>query len=347
MEEKKLTICFFGIYNHEYARNCVLINGLKQNGVKILECRSDKNGLFKYLDLIKKHWEIRKHYDVLFVAFPGFQTMILARFLTRKKIVFDLFAPIYESEVFDRKTTKKGTLKAKYYCFLDWLSCKFANKILLDTNENIKYFVRKFNIKREKFYRLFVGTDISIFNPREKKESNKFVVHFHGTNIPLQGIEYILESAKILEKQKDIQFNIIGSSVKKQYGNYDLKNINFKENVPYEKLCDFINQSDICLGIFGNTGKTQKVIPNKVYECIACRKPVITADTPAIKELFNENDLYLIPRANPEELSKAILELKGNSILRGNLSQNGYNKLTQNCTPKILGEKLIDIINEK
>ena len=95
-------------------------------------------------------------------------------------------------------------------------------------------------------------------------------MHFHGYFIPLQGVEYIFETAKILEK-KDVKFNIIGSKIKKQYQNKNFSNVNFIENVPYKKLPVYISEADICLGIFGDTTKTKRVIPNKIYEAIAMK----------------------------------------------------------------------------
>ena len=40
------------------------------------------------------------------------------------------------------------------------------------------------------------------------------------------------------------------------------------------------------------------------------------------------------------------MKLKENIVLREELAQNAYDKITQNCTPKILGMQLIKIINE-
>jgi len=348
MKSKDLTICFFGIYNSEYSRNRILLSGLRQNGVKIIECHSNKKGFLKYFDLIKKHWKIRKQYDVLFVAFPGFQSMILAKFLTRKKIVFDFFAPLYESEVLDRGNTKKGSFRARYYWCLDKLSAKWADVVLLDTDEHIKYFVQEFSLKKEKFVRVLVGTDSEVLRPMKIKEkSNDFIVHFHGNDIPLQGVEYILKTAKLLEKNVDIRFNIIGSSIKEKYEGSNYKNVTFIDNISYEKLPEYINKADICLGIFGDTEKAKRVIPNKVYEAVACKKPVITTDTPAIRELFINEDLFLIPTADPEKLIEAILKLKEDPILRNRLAENAYNKFIQNMTPEILGKELIKIIKIK
>ncbi len=338
-----MRICFFGRYDCNYSRNKVLVEGLSQNNITVIHCNSNKKGLKKYINLIKKHWKIRKDYDVLFVAFPGWHSVILAKFLTRKPIIFDAFVSIYDSTVFDRKNTKKGSFKARYFWFMDKLSCKLADKVLLDTNEHIKYFVEEFGLKKEKFERIFVGSPAERFSPPEKVGSNKFVVIFYGFLIPLQGVKYILEAAGKLEDDKDIQFNIIGSKIKRNYKGKNFSNVNFIDDVPYERLLDLIFQSNICLGIFGDTDKAQRVIPNKVFDAIALRKPVITADTKAVRELFDENDLLLIPTANSQELAKAILGLRSNQEKMDSLAQNGYDKFIKEVKMNVLGKNLKEI----
>jgi glycosyltransferase involved in cell wall biosynthesis len=339
-----MTICFFGRYNPNYSRNRVLLEGLKMNYVDIIECHSNKKGIKKYFDLIKKHKQIKNDYDVLFVAFPGWHAMILAKFLSRKPIIFDAFLSVYDSTVWDRKNTSRYSPKALYFWLLDWLSCKLADKVLLDTNEHIKYFIKEFRIKKEKFERVFVGSFAEIFSfSRFKKTDNKFRIIFYGFLIPLQGLKYILESAKKLEKYKDIQFDIVGTKIKKSYSNQNFSNINFIEDLNYEKLLEKINQSDVCLGIFGDTEKAQRVIPNKVYDCVSLKKPIITADTPAIRELFDISDLMLIERANSDALSDTILNLKNNPDLMEKLAQNGYDKFIKNANIDILGKQLKQI----
>lgn len=353
-KDNKLTVCFFGIYNPEYSRNRVLIEGLKQNGVEVIECRSEKTGFLKYFDLIKKHWKIRKQYDVLFVAFPGFQVMILAKFLTSKKIIFDCFAPLYESEVLDRQKTKKGSLRAKYYWFLDKFSAKLADKVLLDTNEHIKYFVEEFGFNPsadgKKFERIFIGVDNNFFESPVKKgkEQEKFVVHFHGTNIPLQGIKCILEASYLLRGYLDINFIFVGPNIKddKRYSSYFFDNIETVGKVPYYEMPKYIDQADLCLGIFGNTEKTQRVIPNKVFECVSRKKPTITVGSPAVMELFSENDLFFVSVDDSQELAGAILSLKNNPNMMEKLAENGYNRFIQSSTPIILGKELKNIIQD-
>jgi len=345
-----MKVCFFGIYNPNYSRNRVLIRGLKENGVEIIECNTKLKGIKKYLDLIKKHWSIRNKYDIMMVGFPGQQSMILARFLTRKKIIFDAFTSLYDSLVLDRKIVERKSWKAKYYWFLDWLSCRLANKILLDTNEHIKYFVKTFKIPKEKFIRVFVGADhssVAINNIDNIKEDKKFIVCFYGSYIPLQGVEYIIEASKILKnKDKDIQFNIIGSKIKKKFEDDNLQNVNFIDNLNYSDLLFYIKSADVSLGIFGNTEKAQRVIPNKIYDAIAVGSAVITADTPAIRELFtNRENIFLCRISNPSDLVEKIIEIKHDRKLRVKIANNAYRLFQTKLLPQNIVRSFLKIIS--
>ncbi len=165
-----MTICYFGIYKSDYSRNKVLITGLKMNGAKVIECNTNKTGIIKYLDLIKKHWRIRKDYDVMVVGFPGFQSVILAKLLTRRLVIFDAFLSIYDSNVLDRKLVEQKSWKAKYYWLLDKISMSIADLILFDTNEHIKYAAKEFKVPEEKFKSIFIGADTEIFFLEESKQ---------------------------------------------------------------------------------------------------------------------------------------------------------------------------------
>jgi glycosyltransferase involved in cell wall biosynthesis len=345
-----MIVCYFGFYDPNYSRNRILIKGLRQNGVEIIECNSRLRGLAKYLELIKKHFKIRKNYDVMIVGFPGYQTVILAKFLTKKPVIFDAFTSIYDSMVYDRQLARPGSLMAEYYWLLDWASCKLANKILLDTNANIEYFVKNFKINRSKFLRVFVGSDNEVFYPLEQKSKHDyFLVHFHGYYIPLQGIEYIIRAAKILEKE-NIKFNLIGrgqiyENIRKLAEELKVENINFIDSVPYEELKNYIAEADICLGIFGVTEKAQRVIPNKIYEYLAVGRPVITGDSPSIRELFNDQqEIVFCKMGDAEYLAKKILELKENSQLRDIIAKNGHDFFIKNLIPIKIVKDLIKIL---
>ena len=74
-----------------------------------------------------------------------------------------------------------------------------------------------------------------------------------------------------------------------------------------------MTQADVALGIFGETDKAARVVPNKVVQAAAMGRPIITADTPAIRRYFtNHQHIMLVPAGDPESLANAVLTLRDN-----------------------------------
>ena len=322
----KKTILFFGIYDRNYARTRVLQNGFGRNGWEIRECHVDPRkhkGLVKYWRLFLLGLQARKEaHDLVLVGFPGQSVVWLARLLFGPDIVFDAFLSQYDSNVFDRKLYSQNSWRARKDKWLDTWSCRLARKVLLETNEHIEYFVTTFGIPREKFERIWISADDTIFFPTSVPEEARFTVHFHGMFIPLQGISYIVRAAGIL-RDEDIHFRIVGRGqewelIQKLVEELGLKDrIECTGKVPLEKIPGYMAGAQIVLGIFGDTEKTKRVIPNKVYEAMAMGKCVITADTAAVRELPGSREaLALVPVADAQALADMIRVLKSDEARR-------------------------------
>lgn len=160
-----MIICYFGDYNPNYTRNRVIIRGLKENGVDVLECNVRLKGFRKFWQLIKEHKKFAGKYDFMIIGYSDSRYLIfLAKFLTDKPVIWDAFYSLYDSWVFDRKIVRDKSPKALYLWFLDWINCKLADLILLDTNAHIDYFVKTFGARKEKFVRVLIGADDKIFH---------------------------------------------------------------------------------------------------------------------------------------------------------------------------------------
>lgn len=345
-------VCFFGIYNPDYSRNLIMKKVFLENGFQIIECQAnprEHTTLGKYMLLIKKAWHLRKdNFSYIYVAFPGQSVVWLAKLMFRQKVLFDAFLSLYDSNVCDRKIYSKWHPRAFYDWFLDWSSCLLADVVILDTNEHKKYFIEHYFIPADKLIRVFVGAVEDIFYRRneESARGDYFLVHFHGTFIPLQGIEYIIDAAKILENESVI-FQIVGKGqefghIKNKIEKLKLKNINLIDKVPLDLLPKYIGQSNVCLGIFGNTEKSKRVIPNKIYEYVAMGKAVITADTPAVKEIFVDHYSMLFCKpSSGVAIAEAIKYLKSNPEIIQKLGNAAQSFFGLNLRAKKLGEDLI------
>ena len=354
-----MRVCYFGKFDPNYARNRVFIQGLKKNGVEVIECNSDRRGLFSVSwDLIKKHRQLKDQYDVMVVGFLGHTPAILASFITKKPIAFNALISLYDSTVFDRKNVSPRSWRALYYWLLDKLSCQLVDLVILDTATHIDYFVRTFRLPTDKFQRVFVGSDEETFFPFPAPPAgDKFLVNFHGTFIPLHGAEYIVEAAHLLKKE-NIHFNLIGRGqtykeiqqliVNRQLSNVSLIDyLGYLDSPPFQKLKKYLAEADICLGIFGNTQKASNVIPNKVFEILAMGKPLLTGDSPASREILTDRvNVLFCKMADSADLAEKILELKNNQGLREKIALNGYNLFQSQLRSDIIGKQLKEILNE-
>jgi glycosyltransferase involved in cell wall biosynthesis len=302
-----------------------------------------------------RYREVCKDLDLLIVGTPGYRDVPAWRIpasIDQKPLVFDAFASTYDTEVLDRNNFSSGSLAAHKLRFIDRLSCSLADVILVDTPETMEFFVSELGVSKGKIHPIPIGADNSIFYPRTNSNSESddpFRIWFHGSYIPLQGIEYIIRAAAQLEK-KNVVFDIAGEGqtydkIERLISKYNLNNVNQLGWVDYESLPEYIAQSDLCLGIFGTTGKTGRVIPNKVFEYLAMGKPVITGDSAAMRRQFNHgNDIFLCDRGNPDAIARSIESLMSNVELRNQIAESGYKKFSSSFTPEIIGAQLIDVL---
>ncbi|UZE92303.1 MAG: glycosyltransferase family 4 protein [Methanosarcinales archaeon] len=349
-----MRVCYFGSYNRNYSRNRVIIKGLKQNDVDVIECQDASIFWARCFKLFWKYLQTKKH-DAIIVGAQGHANVLIAWFLSRvfnRRLVFDPFISLYDTAVFDRKEVDRKSMKAKYYYYLDKISCKLADVVIADTKQHAKYFSKGFAIPKEKIKVIYIGADDGVFYPREvSRQNNKCIVEFHGSFVPLQGVPYIIKAAKILEKE-NIIFKIIGKGqtygeVLKLSKGLKVKNVSFLGWVNYENLPNYIAEADVCLGIFGDTEKAKRVIPNKAFEILAMRKPLITSDSSAVREvLTHEENTLLCEMADPESLAEAILTLKDDEILRSKIAEKGYRLYKERFTPLKIGEEVKGIVEE-
>lgn len=347
-----MKVLFISGESRFYTRNAVILKGLKENGVDIIECTSSaKSYLFRYLISIYKYiLNSNKDFDVIFIGFFGQPLVPLMKILSRKPIVLDAFLSAYDTMCFDRKKFRPNSICGKFFWLLDWLPCQLADKIFLDTAEHIDFFVTTFSLNKQKFSRIFVGADDSIFYPQDKNnKTEKFNVFYYSTFHPLQGVEYIIQAAKILEFDESIKFCIVGkgleySKVINLAKKLKIKNVEFIDWIPYVELPSKIATADLCLGgHFSNIDKSKRVIAGKTFQFIAMRKPVIVGDNPANRELFeNKKNALLVGHANPDALANGIQELKDDLDLRSKIAEEGYRTFNEMCTSKIIGTQLIE-----
>jgi glycosyltransferase involved in cell wall biosynthesis len=81
------------------------------------------------------------------------------------------------------------------------------------------------------------------------------------------------------------------------------------------------------------------VIPNKAFQALATATPLVTADTPAARELLVDGEsALLVPRGDAKALAGALRALARDEALRQRLSQGGLNAYRAQASEAVLGD---------
>src|SRR5574341_626533 len=288
--------------------------------------------------------------DVVIVGYPGHVDVWLARVLTRRPVVLNALLSLHDTVVHDRRLTGERSLGARLLHALDRLACRAADLVLLDTRAHIHYFLAEFGLRDEWFHRVFVGSDRAARARSATRSGGPFRVLFVGTFIPLHGVEVILDAAARLEPlDVPVSIRLIGrgqefAAIAERIRRSNLSRVELVERwIRGEEYEQELADADVCLGVFGATAKTQRVIPSKVYDALAAGRPVVTADTPAARELLTHGeDAWLCPANDGAMLAEAILTLVRDETLRGRLAQGARHTHGTRCLPEVIGRDVVD-----
>jgi len=234
------------------------------------------------------------------------------------RLLVDPLISAYDKQVFERKKYPKHSSQADRLLRVERKLFQDADIVLADTSEHARFFVDTLGVAREKVHVVYVGAEDTLFTPAPKPRTPNYPLEvlFYGSFIPLQGPQVIIEAARLYQGPP-ISWVLLGSGPLlddcKQNA-AGMSNVVFENWLPYADLPDRIHRADILLGVFGTTPKTQRVIPNKVYQALACGKPVVTCSAPAYPAPISKTGagIFFVAPGKPNELADTIARLAVN-----------------------------------
>ena len=118
--------------------------------------------------------------------------------------------------------------------------------------------------------------------------------------------------------------------------------------VPYAELANEVAASAVVLGVFGRSDKASRVIPNKVFQAMAAARPVVTADTPGMREaLVHGESGWLVPAGDADALAEALRTLAADPGLRARLGEGARRRYEEIGTPVAAARPLADAIEAR
>jgi len=334
MISNKISVCLVTCYTDpNYVRVKTLEAGFMANdGVRLSIVRNRQHGVLRYAEVILKLIRIRLlvNPNIYFLTFRGYEILPFVLLIgIGKKVIFDEFINLIEWIAYEHKKIQPNSIAGRSL----FVSYKFllrkASKIITDTNSHASYSAELMGLPIEKYEAIPVGADERVFKrlKQARGDSNKFIVLYYGSMLPLHGVEHVIEAAIGIDNQ-NIEFLIIGGndSVGADIETAVLKgaNIKYKKWVPYNDLPRVIASSDVCLGgPFGNTVQSQSVVTGKTIQFLRMGKPVIVGKNKESNIFDDKVNALIVDQADSKSLRDAIVWSYKN--------QDSLNKIGKNC----------------
>ena len=376
IRKAKISVCLFGTYDRNYTSNKLILQGLKENDIEVVEInahtpvtRLDSPSEMTWIKLVGriarkyrivteiiKNYKAFKKVDAIYVGYPGHFDVLIAYPIAKifaKKLVFNPLLIFFTGFSEEQGILKKTSLLGKILKSGETLIYNLCDLVFADTPFQEKYLSKDFKVPQKKLRVLPIGADDKYYRYTPYKNlSKKINVVYYGLYSPIHGVEHVIEAARLLRNNKNIKFTFvgIGQTFKVNYERAQklkLPNVEFFYDVPMEKHPAIIEKADIFLGFLQKHPTVDRVIPNKIYQGLALSKVVLTADVPVTRSIFtHKKNMYFCQPSDPKDLVKAVVDLQTNPKLRKEIADNGYALYKKEFTPKAVGKKLIEFVQE-
>jgi glycosyltransferase involved in cell wall biosynthesis len=352
-----MRVLYFGTYERDYPRNAQVISALRRAGVEVVEHHvgvweagrqnwsagpvAAARLALAELRLLRRP---RRDFDVVVVGYPGHFDLPAARRAARgRPIVFNPLVSLSDTLVADRGRFSSRSLPGRALANIDQHALRSADLVVADTRANADRLAELADLPPERIGVCFVGAEERLFGPGWAPEE-PFTALFVGKLIPLHGLETILAAARAVP---ELRFRVVGSGQLENLLQQRPENVDWIPWVEYEHLPAELRRAGCALGIFGTSDKARRVIPNKAFQALACGTPLVTADTPAARELLvHEQSALLVPPGDADALATALRRLQADAELARTLSEGGRAAYEAQASERVLGARWRELLEQ-
>jgi len=238
---------------------------------------------------------------------------------------------------------------------------KYTDKIICVTEGIKRDLIDCFKVEEKKIHVVSNGVDTKMFRPVSSDiifqkygiPKKYLLVGFVGVFLKWQGLNNLIKSIPlIIDEYQNVKFIIVGDGP--EYRNLSQlsrrlgveENVIFTGSVLHDDIPSYINNFDICVAPFTSERNVKTGLsPIKLYEYLACGKPVVVSDIPGLKEcVVTGNCGVVIEPDNPDELRRAICNLLFDDEMRKKMGNNARKLAEDNYSWERIARRVMQII---
>lgn len=294
--------------------------------------------------------------DIIVATSPQFfvtWTGCALSFFKRKPWVFEL------RDLWPESITAVGAMKKNFIIiFLEKVELFLYRRssLIIALTDAFKRNLIQRGISENKIEVIPNGANLDLFIYKQKNKylldlynlDKKFVIGYIGTHGMAHNLSFILEAASyITNKNKNIIFIFIGDgaekiNLKQKACDMNLTNVLFLDPIPKDMVPDYISIIDVSLVPLRRSNLFKSVIPSKIFESAAMRKPILLGVEGQAKEIIDKFSVGIsyLPE-NLEDFIDKVDLLFSNKTL--------YDKFSSNCLEfaraydrKLLADKMLE-----
>jgi glycosyltransferase involved in cell wall biosynthesis len=299
--------------------------------------------------------------DLMFIAStPPFQGALagMIKKFTHRPLVYNL-QDIFPDSLVGTGLAKKGGFLWKIGRVIENFTYRNADKIIV-ISEDFKRNIMAKGVPEDKIVVVYNWVDEEAVKhvPREENvlferyglDKNKFYITYSGNIGLTQNMDMLLDVAKELESETEIQFVLIGEGayknrVKEIIAERNIINVTLLPFQPYEEISHVFSLGDVGL-VISKPGVGENSVPSKTWSILSASRPVLANfDENELKTIVNENQCGIFTKAGDKEAFKqAILELYRDKERCTQLGRNGRKFIMENLTRAVGTQKYVDVI---
>ncbi|MEE9361056.1 MAG: glycosyltransferase family 4 protein [Cellulophaga sp.] len=182
-------------------------------------------------------------------------------------------------------------------------------------------------------------------------DPNSFKVIYFGSMGIANGMEYIINAAKQINPNENIEFVFLGGGateeiLQKRCKDENIPNMNFYGYASMERLSEIVNICDVSLVTFANLPILATNSPNKLFDSLSAGKPIIVNSNGWTKEMVEKYDCGIfVDPTTPNELAKQIITLKNNPKLCEKMGRNSRKLAEEKFDKSILCKQFSEVVN--
>ena len=312
-------------------------------------------------EIVQLHYCLWKKYDVAFIdSTPPIQglKMPLIKWFRHKPIVYNA-QDIFPDSLVGTGLTNKGSLIWKIGRIVEKITYKYSDKIIV-ISEDFRNNLLEKGVPESKIEVVYNWVDETavVESPRPENklfdkyglDRSKFYITYNGNIGLTQNMDMLLEVAKALEANEDIQFVLVGNGayleqVQQIIKDRNIRNVTLLPFQPYEDISHVFSLGDVSL-VISKPGVGANSVPSKTWSIMSVSRPVLANfDENELKTIIENNNCGIFTKAGDKvAFTDAILKLYGDRELCRKMGRNGRQFVMDNLTKEVGTQKYVDVI---